>query len=190
METHLCKTIWIMQFQLLSCRLHQARNMMIWGSLKENFISPSFSVALRDDVPGGTGCNLAGTSTFSWEAELRNICLYLTYEPCDSWSHSTTQELFEGHTHLISQWNFVSCVLLELALSFHSYLPSVHFWGWDWCWQSLGCWVGAVTWLCDKEATSPLYFTLWLWLQNQFRSNFSHYSCIIVLGFCLPSHQK
>lgn len=99
-------------------------------------------------------------------------------------------ELFEGHTHLISQWNFVSCVLLGLALSFHSYLPSVHFWGWDWCWQSLGCWVGAVTWLCDKEATSPLYFTLWLWLQNQFRSNFSHYSCIIVLGFCLPSHQK
>lgn len=40
-----------------------------------------------------------------------------------------TSELFEGDSHLISLYIFVSCVLLGLALSFHSYLPDVHFGG-------------------------------------------------------------
>lgn len=40
-----------------------------------------------------------------------------------------TPELFEGHSDLISLYVFVSCVLLGLALSFHSYLPNVHFGG-------------------------------------------------------------
>lgn len=39
-------------------------------------------------------------------------------------------------------------------------LAQCAFWWWDWSWQSLGCWVWAVTWLGDKEATRPLYFTL------------------------------
>lgn len=84
-----------------------------------------------------------------------------------------TPQLFEGHGHLLSLLVFVSCVLSGLELSFHSYLPRVHFGGGTLLrLPALGCRVWAVTGLCG-EATRPLYFTLNLWLQNQSKSPLS-----------------
>lgn len=160
METDLCKTIWIMWFHLLSCKQHQAKNVMIWGCLKKKK-SPSFSVALRDmfQVRLPAGCfrlvPAPSAEKLSWGtsvsiSHMSNVTSEATIQERAVWGpHSSDFPLN------LCIWCFTGAVSQLPQL-----LAQCAFWWWDWSWQSLGCSVWAVTWLGDKEATRPLYFTL------------------------------
>lgn len=151
-EIDLCKTIWIMWFHLPSWKLYQVRNMMIWGYLKKKKKENYFPFFLSSLERWCTRSDLL-LAVFRLVPQLSWGTSVSTSHLSNMTNGETIQDRAVWGPHSSDFPLSLSVLCFTGVGSQLSQLPaqcnqSCALWWWDWGWQSLGCWVWAVTWLC------------------------------------------